>query len=350
MKIIIPVLKINKSGGARVLISLINGLASKGYDISLICPAGQYDEALELNCKVVEVKNPIHPKLKVLSRLSELILLWSNIPKECDYVIATYFLTVFPVVFKKCKGKKIYFVQGMETKIFNRSLFVLIKKIFAAITYKFKYDYIVTVSKWLSLELLKFNKNQKITVINPNVNEFFFTKEIGENNSEKKRIVTIGSNLKFKGTEDFLRACEMLTDNNIEVVIISQEEIKIDSKIEYKVLKPKNDKELKDIYKSAHILVSCSYLEGFGLPPLEAMLCNTPSVMYNSKGNLEYANNSVNCYMVEAGDIKGLTSKIELLLDDKSRYNSMILEGTKTASLFTQERMVENWTTKILVP
>ena len=42
------------------------------------------------------------------------------------------------------------------------------------------------------------------------------------------------------------------------------------------------DSELKDLYQSAKMFVLPSLYEGFGLPPLEAMACGTPVIVYRN--------------------------------------------------------------------
>jgi len=61
--------------------------------------------------------------------------------------------------------------------------------------------------------------------------------------------------------------------------------------------------ELAALYRQADCLVNTHHREGFGLPPLEAMACGTPTLVTNFHGPSQYAHED-NCYLLPPGVIE----------------------------------------------
>lgn len=77
--------------------------------------------------------------------------------------------------------------------------------------------------------------------------------------------------------------------------------------------------DLPAIYNLAKIFLWPSYYEGFGLPPLEAIACNCPTITSNNSSMPEVLKN--NALLIESFDINDLYTAIKLMLQDKSLYN-----------------------------
>ena len=76
--------------------------------------------------------------------------------------------------------------------------------------------------------------------------------------------------------------------------------------------------ELPTLYSAASAFVFPSLYEGFGLPPLEAMACGTPTVVSRSSSLPEVVGDAA--LQVDPKDVEGLAAAIELLLlDDRLR-------------------------------
>ena len=99
-------------------------------------------------------------------------------------------------------------------------------------------------------------------------------------------------------------------------------------------------RQLASIYSSAHVFVSSSWLEGFGLPGLEAMACGVPVVTTNQGGVGEYAINNVNSLAVPPKDVTGLTEAIVKILSNKVFAQTISEGGLKTAAEFNWEKSI----------
>jgi glycosyltransferase involved in cell wall biosynthesis len=115
---------------------------------------------------------------------------------------------------------------------------------------------------------------------------------------------------------------------------------KIDKKINIKVLASEkqwitNDKQIRDLYCQAKIVLSLAHSEPFGLIPLEAMACGIPVIAVNEGGYRETVIDSRTGYLVPRNP-EILAQKINLLLTD-----------TKLRSEFSKnarELMLKKWT------
>ncbi len=76
---------------------------------------------------------------------------------------------------------------------------------------------------------------------------------------------------------------------------------------------------LVEFYRSAAALVVPSLGEGFGMVAVEAQLCETPVVAFDSGGLGDSIADGVTGYLVPPGDIAALAGKLDAVLDDPTR-------------------------------
>lgn len=101
-----------------------------------------------------------------------------------------------------------------------------------------------------------------------------------------------------------------------------------------------NDSFLISLYKYASGFVYTSVYEGFGFPPLEAMVCGCPVLASSSGSVKEIAGDAA--LLFDPSNIEDLINKLELLLHDSSLRNSMVERGFQRAKLFSWDRCVNN--------
>ncbi|MFW6162366.1 MAG: glycosyltransferase family 4 protein [Planctomycetota bacterium] len=97
--------------------------------------------------------------------------------------------------------------------------------------------------------------------------------------------------------------------------------------------------ELPALYGAAEAFVFPSLVEGFGLPPLEAMACGTPVVTSDAGALVETAGDAA--LRVPAHDVEALADALRRVLDDPALRETMIDEGRRTAARFTWSRTAE---------
>lgn len=90
------------------------------------------------------------------------------------------------------------------------------------------------------------------------------------------------------------------------------------------------------LYNAARLLVHPSFYEGFGLPPLEAMTCGTPTIASNVSALPEVVGDAA--ILIDPHDIDGLTVAMWRVLTDQDLRASLIAKGLKRAEIFSWKR------------
>jgi len=94
--------------------------------------------------------------------------------------------------------------------------------------------------------------------------------------------------------------------------------------------------ELPVLYRRADALLFPSWLEGFGLPLLEAMACGTPVVTSDRSSMPEVAGDAA--LLVDPSDPEGIARAVEELLSDPERRRRVVEAGRRRVVRFTWER------------
>jgi glycosyltransferase involved in cell wall biosynthesis len=97
---------------------------------------------------------------------------------------------------------------------------------------------------------------------------------------------------------------------------------------------PVNDLLL--LYNAARALVHPSFYEGFGLPPLEAMSCGTPTIVSNVSSLPEVVGDA--SLLIAPEDVEGWTVAMWRMLTDDSLRSELTEKGLKRAQLFSWEK------------
>ncbi|MGQ9500545.1 MAG: glycosyltransferase family 4 protein [Anaerolineae bacterium] len=93
------------------------------------------------------------------------------------------------------------------------------------------------------------------------------------------------------------------------------------------------------LYNAAQMLVHPSFYEGFGLPPLEAMHCGTPTIVSNVSALPEVVGDAA--ILIDPHDIDGLAAAMWRLLTDEQLRACLIEKGFKRAQMFSPERTAQ---------
>lgn len=102
------------------------------------------------------------------------------------------------------------------------------------------------------------------------------------------------------------------------------------------VLMPGQPDSLEYLYNGASLMVFPSLMEGFGLPPLEAMACGTPVITSNTSSLPEVVGDAG--IMVDPHDVDGLAEAMGRVLGDPEVREGMRAKGLVRAAGFTWER------------
>ena len=96
------------------------------------------------------------------------------------------------------------------------------------------------------------------------------------------------------------------------------------------------DSEVNYLYNAASMLVFPSFYEGFGLPPLEAMTCGTPTIVSNIKVMPEVVGDAA--LIIDPHDEDDVAVAMHRLLVDEDLRSELIAKGLKRAEKFSWEK------------
>jgi glycosyltransferase involved in cell wall biosynthesis len=356
MRINYTLIGAGKTGGSIVLYKIMSGLAERGYRVTLTLPEEPVGIIRWLSPKV-ELVTPKKLNSPVGSFVSKGINLFlkrmtgenpyldtyrtmdvlERIMPECDINVATYCFTAFPV-FRSGKGVLFYHMQSYEELFFTD----LHLKALAKETYYLPLNKIAN-SMWLK-DQIKERFGEDIPIVNPGVDLDVFKPRGKLTRELKKRVVCYGSSAKMKGFADAVEAMKIVFKErkDIEWVVFGLAPPKEHSiEAPYSFIQGVFNDKLAELYSSADIVFSPSWLESFPLPPIEAMACGAAVVTTNC-GTEDYCHHEDNSLIIPPRQPKLLAEAILRLLEDKSLANRLREKGLKTAKEFTWDKTLDN--------
>jgi glycosyltransferase involved in cell wall biosynthesis len=203
------------------------------------------------------------------------------------------------------------------------------------------YDNIVTVSNTTKRGLLKLGVDEeKVHVIYNGVDHEKYRP--GEK-SEKPMILWIGRMKRYKNPFDSLRIYKRLAKKAEMVVVgggdLAEEFARIAMGMGVKYLGKVTEEEKIRLYQRAWVVLSTSYIEGWGMTVVEANACGTPVVAYATGSMSEIIQEDVNGFLVPYKEYDYAAKVINTILEEgtiaelskKSLEESMKYSWEKTA-------------------
>lgn len=100
------------------------------------------------------------------------------------------------------------------------------------------------------------------------------------------------------------------------------------------------EKDLSSLYSGADLFVFPSLIEGFGIPPLEAMSCGTPVLLSNEPSLRETYKECAHFF--KNGNVMDLREKYESLIENKKERIQFVQKGKKLAEKLSWEQCARN--------
>lgn len=218
---------------------------------------------------------------------------------------------------------------------------------------------IISISKATKNNLIhyyeKFNIENKIEVIY----EFIDDKFINYKKPEKALIsedyiLFVGNRKKHKNLKNLVLAFDKIKDKiNCKLVIAGKKDTglvrdEIDELIQKLSLKDfvieylnPDDEGLINLYGYAQLFVFPSFYEGFGLPPLEAISCNCPTITSNIPVLKEVLGEKIACF--NPYSIEDIAEKIISVLEDENKKKELLSIGKKRLKFFNKDKIINEY-------
>ena len=97
--------------------------------------------------------------------------------------------------------------------------------------------------------------------------------------------------------------------------------------------------EIKKLLSTSDIFVHPSMAEGMPLSLLEAISSGLPSISTKIAGNEDLVKNNKNGFLLEVGDVNGITDSLIKLIDDKKLRQKMGIESVKISKNYDWEKI-----------
>jgi glycosyltransferase involved in cell wall biosynthesis len=145
-----------------------------------------------------------------------------------------------------------------------------------------------------------------------------------------------------KGLPDYLQLSRTLKDDEV-IVLVGLREKQIE-KLPPRIMgikRTENLNELAALYSLADVVCNLSVEETFGLTTVEGFACGTPGIVYNCTASPELINSDTG-FIVEAGDIEGVRSAVDVIRNrGKSSYSSACRE--RAVKMFNKDSQYEQY-------
>jgi glycosyltransferase involved in cell wall biosynthesis len=157
-----------------------------------------------------------------------------------------------------------------------------------------------------------------------------------------------------KGTNDLLDACESLWSRGAEFRLVlagtempsfTERWARTTARERVVNLGSLTDDERRDFYAAIDVFALPSYVESFGVSPLEAALNGAAVLAYNLGGPGELFEPGVSATLVEPGDLDGLASNLGLLVHDIDLRTRLARGAARVAEGHTWPRVFEKLAT-----
>jgi glycosyltransferase involved in cell wall biosynthesis len=281
---------------------------------------------------------------------------------ECDLFLSTHYnIPLFPIKAKK----RIVIIYDVNHLAFYDKL-SLAQKIYT----KFMMNgavklsnRIITISEFSKSEILKYLKVDPLKVkvvhfgIDPEIIKSELKKDSSLSLSMPERFLLFVGNVKpHKNLITLLKAFEILlkSGNDHKLVIVGKKEGFITGDKEVICLVEGNkllienviftghieNRDLYNYYNKASVLIFPSLYEGFGIPPLEAMICGCPVIASDLTAIPEICGDAV--LYIKALDPADIAGKINLLLNDKGLRDELVQKGNLQVNKFPLTKFSHN--------
>lgn len=235
------------------------------------------------------------------------------------------------------------FVNGSVKKAYAKIMFNQVKR---------KADKIFSVSNFTKSQIetyLKYKKDDIVVTYNGVDDSWFQVPK--SNDKEKPYLLYVGNVKPHKNLKTLIKAFGLLQEKvSHDLIIVGKKAgfLTGDNEITQIAEKYKErihftgfveDKHLKSLVANADVFVFPSLYEGFGLPPLEAMACETPVAVSNIPPLKEVCGDAAVYF--DPNDEMDMANSILNLINNSDLKNKLAAKGLKHANLFQWQKAAD---------
>lgn len=211
---------------------------------------------------------------------------------------------------------------------------------------------IITISEFVKKDIVHFTriKPEKITVTLESADRINSPTEVFQKLEEKPFLLYVGRTLPHKNLQRLIDAFELVKRDvpDLHLVYVGKKDSLSDKFEAY--AKSRNitdfhqtgyvsEGQLRWMYENCALYVFPSLSEGFGLPPLEAMIHGAPVASSNATCLPEINGDAAHYF--DPLDVTDIAEKIKQVLTDEKLRKDLIKKGSKQVKKYSWKRMAE---------
>lgn len=160
------------------------------------------------------------------------------------------------------------------------------------------------------------------------------------------RLLSVGNSaIEYKAIYDIWEAVRILKREGIPVTLTrvspaDETDAERKSGVVDRLFVRISEAEIAVLYRESHILISASTeIEGFGLPPVEAMSSGTPTILTRVSPFLAFDDSHDYSYFVTVHEPEEIVKGVKELSESRAKRESIIERGYEVAEKYSLERM-----------
>lgn len=347
---LLPTFAPRPSGGFRVVYEYANRLVGRGHEVTVVHPRRLPYEAPKpfrgvlpwLRARAGRIRRTLFtPQLTWFELDPRVRMLFvpdtdeGHIP-DADAIFATWWATAEAVLeYGPSKGRKCYLLQGYE--VWGGPS----ERVDA--TWRAPFDKVV-IAWWLFEKGVELGIPPEAMTHIPNGLDFELYRRLRPIEGRPPRVAMLASTVPEKGLDDGVRALELARSEfpALEAVLfgIEPRPRSLPGWIEY-VEDPSPGVLVEGIYNGSAVYLCPSHLEGWHLPPAEAMACGCAVVSTDIGGVRDYAIQGETAFLSPLGEPEALSAALLRALHDDEERVRIARAGHENIRRFTWDRATD---------